>query len=1749
MKTQTTKHVATSASRRGKRGLTAEMGPAGMSRAESGREEIRQILRPEEATAPTTSLDTASASTPVASASDPRTTPEHGASVNAHADAARPVTPADVVRAGGRPLDPAVRASFEPRFSADLSDVVIHADDAAVASASALSARAYTLGNHVVFGAQAYQPATVAGRRLLAHELAHVVQQQRGGGGEVPTAPALSRSEVHEREASRAAAAIVHGGSAPRLRPAPAQIQCDRDGKGSTGSDEPTPVSISPDTPAGQLVALGGRLLRKSLSADDLGQVAHAVYLIVGGGVDWYDARGSLIDHFPIASDAPVWDEGVYVTYGAYAMQLQSVGRDFRWDQWFDFANNPLELTGGQAAARSSSSDGGGPDQSLDQVSRWLTRAARDRFAKIVAHQAADTPYLILIRPPSAGGGSGAAGEAAAERMADEVRRRLRDRAVASAGVAMSEAAPSSETASTVQPDPRIPDRLAVWSNERGVYVNVWADGAVEALPLADDATADQLDREVGDASERLRTSRDPTQSVAVADGAKRTGFVGKEDPDQIKIAGGKVANLPAYPSRIIHRGDDITVTGATQSFEMALDFSPAGGELLDQTLARLQTIHYRWELIDVTGVKPEDLGASAGTAVENAEDVSPLSGEAADISRDFAAVAEDTAADVDDTLSGDPLAVAATWPARSAWLTVVGVSNIVRMGGSLISSFIRVLSRPTNEESIGFSREGEFLVRCIATPYAGGRAEWTRGSSVAVAPIKVQNIGTRALAANQAALTQIKALEAERDRATGEDRARLDARIVALRRADTASVDQAGSEALKALDESIAAADEIEAANRQGTPREQRSPRARVLAVQLELQHVDVGEYRRELTRQRGEVQARLGLAARFAVRMPAGAYRPHITLASEETGQVIDVIAMLGEAHDSREGHRRYLLADLTSPSPRDRYEFEGRSSQAGVAGHREAVRNALVDFRENNGYGRGTIAIRLPEALETAAGGSLAIEATMRSAPGSRRRVMQRLSDLATAAEIAGLIVTGPAMIAVGTVAGVAGAIVSIDKLSRRREAGALHWDFETIMDIASIVGGAAGAATGPLHGLGKLPRWARRVERIQGVLHIIGITQLGTSAIAIPIQLEEQLTQIENTPNLSPGERAARRAEAFLGAVRAGVVTVVTVRQMMQPLGAGPEALADSEPLGPARSPVFEPGVEPSPPVREPAGAAEPSSAEPRPVDEPARAGRAAPSAPSPRIQALEPALGDLQGRVALVENPELHGRSARVRYGKDGVRIEIGTEVSPHEQIRAVERHLGTARTLLRFEGPLGAIRRLLSRIVQLLTRIPGYGTQGFESRLEVRKLSEIAGSLEQTMHGIEDRMVSLGDKDAVQLAREKAAIDRELEDIQHQLAVHEVMVDSLDPGVGHVAAYDARTIVNHPALRPQLDAIAARVKSTLGLDRGHIIDVMDLLQRQGRVRGLERWIEAAGAQATQPQFIQRIAELGNALLAAEALPPGHTLELVPSGASPADASFTTRTDATGSPTVRSAAETKARGALTRPGDPPDLAFAFDLWVIRERATGRDPDKTLSKIPEMALRNQLLRSVETLIEPARTQAVTFADLGDLLHPVLGKPEVEDNISMRYQSKPPLETERSHAKRVQTYHSEPVVIFGDTRSGMTYPAIDGTIGSPPRPMQLKTFGTVLEPYAARDAAMGALEAAKKFNVRQVEVYMEFDRLSMEQIEAGWDRPGGMSATQTPPGPVFEGDFIAVIEIKCSNGVVRVRFEGARYHFDRR
>lgn len=109
---------------------------------------------------------------------------------------------ARAVAADGAPLPAAARAYFEPRFGRDLSGVRVHTDAASSAAADAIGARAYTLGSAIAFAQGEFAPAAPAGQRLLAHELAHVVQQ----GAE----PTVRRTP----NASSSCTANVHGAPA-----------------------------------------------------------------------------------------------------------------------------------------------------------------------------------------------------------------------------------------------------------------------------------------------------------------------------------------------------------------------------------------------------------------------------------------------------------------------------------------------------------------------------------------------------------------------------------------------------------------------------------------------------------------------------------------------------------------------------------------------------------------------------------------------------------------------------------------------------------------------------------------------------------------------------------------------------------------------------------------------------------------------------------------------------------------------------------------------------------------------------------------------------------------------------------------------------------------------------------------------------------------------------------------------------------------------------------------------------------------------------------------------------------------------------------------------------------------------------------------------------------------------------------------------------------------------------------------------
>lgn len=93
-------------------------------------------------------------------------------------------------RGGGRALDPGLRHSMEARFGYDFSSVRLHDDAQAASAAAGVDATAFTVGEHIVFGSGRFDPSSPAGRHLIAHELAHVVQQRGGAAPRSTGAPA-----------------------------------------------------------------------------------------------------------------------------------------------------------------------------------------------------------------------------------------------------------------------------------------------------------------------------------------------------------------------------------------------------------------------------------------------------------------------------------------------------------------------------------------------------------------------------------------------------------------------------------------------------------------------------------------------------------------------------------------------------------------------------------------------------------------------------------------------------------------------------------------------------------------------------------------------------------------------------------------------------------------------------------------------------------------------------------------------------------------------------------------------------------------------------------------------------------------------------------------------------------------------------------------------------------------------------------------------------------------------------------------------------------------------------------------------------------------------------------------------------------------------------------------------------------------------------------------------------------------------
>ncbi len=165
-------------------------------------------------------------------------------------------------------MESGVRSFMEPRFGYDFSRVRVHTDARAAASAQAVQAVAYTLGSDIVFGSDAYRPASPKGRQLLAHELTHVVQQAGQRASRDGAIAVGAADSDHEQEAKTWAGAFggTQDQTPPSLSPAHPTLQraC---GPTAIG----TPVGCTGRS--GDIVDYGGssdRIFRFRVGCDEL---------------------------------------------------------------------------------------------------------------------------------------------------------------------------------------------------------------------------------------------------------------------------------------------------------------------------------------------------------------------------------------------------------------------------------------------------------------------------------------------------------------------------------------------------------------------------------------------------------------------------------------------------------------------------------------------------------------------------------------------------------------------------------------------------------------------------------------------------------------------------------------------------------------------------------------------------------------------------------------------------------------------------------------------------------------------------------------------------------------------------------------------------------------------------------------------------------------------------------------------------------------------------------------------------------------------------------------------------------------------------------------------------------------------------------------------------------------------------------------------------------------------------------------
>src|SRR5262245_265740 len=174
----------------------------------------------------------------------------------------------------GAPLEHGTREFMEQRFGHDFSRVRVHADSEAASSAKSANAQAFTVGNNVVFGSGQYNPGSPSGKQLLAHELAHVVQQDKPSAGSAQTSD-------YESEANAASRRVAKGERASVTLAAPPVMQKQALPGNAPAADLTESASPIMATAIGSVTLDGFETGKADISADNRTKLARTADTII----------------------------------------------------------------------------------------------------------------------------------------------------------------------------------------------------------------------------------------------------------------------------------------------------------------------------------------------------------------------------------------------------------------------------------------------------------------------------------------------------------------------------------------------------------------------------------------------------------------------------------------------------------------------------------------------------------------------------------------------------------------------------------------------------------------------------------------------------------------------------------------------------------------------------------------------------------------------------------------------------------------------------------------------------------------------------------------------------------------------------------------------------------------------------------------------------------------------------------------------------------------------------------------------------------------------------------------------------------------------------------------------------------------------------------------------------------------------------------------------------------------------------